>query len=233
MGQIEPRRGRHRACRRRGAALGRPDPRRSCTIGGRPLACGRRRRRRRLPRRQSPSSSRRRRGLEDRAADCLARARRAVRGGDGRGHAAGIRPRARSARCPTTSTSWPSTTRRGRSRRPICSPPSSPRWPAARPARSPPSPSADTVKRIHEGVVVSTLDREELALAQTPQAFRLDLLRQVHVDASTSGVQVTDDATPDRAGGPHGARASRRPPELQDHHADGPRDSRGADGRAA
>jgi 2-C-methyl-D-erythritol 4-phosphate cytidylyltransferase len=56
-------------------------------------------------------------------------------------------------------------------------------------------PVNDTVKRVHEGVVVSTLDRRELVLAQTPQAFRLDLLRQVHVNAITTGVHATDDAT--------------------------------------
>jgi 2-C-methyl-D-erythritol 4-phosphate cytidylyltransferase / 2-C-methyl-D-erythritol 2,4-cyclodiphosphate synthase len=56
-------------------------------------------------------------------------------------------------------------------------------------------PVSDTVKRVQDGVVVSTLDRRELVLAQTPQAFRLDALRAVHVHAITDGVQVTDDAT--------------------------------------
>jgi 2-C-methyl-D-erythritol 4-phosphate cytidylyltransferase/2-C-methyl-D-erythritol 2,4-cyclodiphosphate synthase len=56
-------------------------------------------------------------------------------------------------------------------------------------------PVSDTVKRVQEGIVVSTLDRRELVLAQTPQAFRLDALREAHVHAIAAGVQVTDDAT--------------------------------------
>jgi len=55
-------------------------------------------------------------------------------------------------------------------------------------------PVADTVKRVHDGVVVGTLDREELALAQTPQAFRVEALRGAHARADAAGVDVTDDA---------------------------------------
>ncbi len=54
---------------------------------------------------------------------------------------------------------------------------------------------ADTVKRVHEGIVVATLDRDELALAQTPQAFRAERLREAHVRAAAAGLDVTDDAT--------------------------------------
>ena len=53
---------------------------------------------------------------------------------------------------------------------------------------------ADTVKRVHDGLVVTTLDREELALAQTPQAFRVDLLRGAHERAEAAGERATDDA---------------------------------------
>jgi len=56
-------------------------------------------------------------------------------------------------------------------------------------------PVSDTVKRVQDGVVLGTLDRRELVLAQTPQAFRMDALRAVHIHAITHGVQVTDDAT--------------------------------------
>ena len=56
-------------------------------------------------------------------------------------------------------------------------------------------PVADTVKRVHDGVVITTLDREDLALAQTPQAFRVDLLREAHAHAEASGLGVTDDAS--------------------------------------
>jgi 2-C-methyl-D-erythritol 4-phosphate cytidylyltransferase/2-C-methyl-D-erythritol 2,4-cyclodiphosphate synthase len=37
-------------------------------------------------------------------------------------------------------------------------------------------PLADTVKRVREGVIVETVDRSDLAAAQTPQGFRRDLL---------------------------------------------------------
>ena len=38
-------------------------------------------------------------------------------------------------------------------------------------------PVADTVKRVRDGAVVETLDRAELAVAQTPQAFLASVLR--------------------------------------------------------
>ncbi len=37
---------------------------------------------------------------------------------------------------------------------------------------------ADTVKRVHEGAVVGTVDRSDLVLAQTPQAFLAPTLRR-------------------------------------------------------
>jgi 2-C-methyl-D-erythritol 4-phosphate cytidylyltransferase/2-C-methyl-D-erythritol 2,4-cyclodiphosphate synthase len=55
-------------------------------------------------------------------------------------------------------------------------------------------PVADTVKRVRDDVVVGTLDREELALAQTPQAFRVEALRGAHDRADASGLEMTDDA---------------------------------------
>jgi 2-C-methyl-D-erythritol 4-phosphate cytidylyltransferase/2-C-methyl-D-erythritol 2,4-cyclodiphosphate synthase len=53
---------------------------------------------------------------------------------------------------------------------------------------------SDTVKRTRDGVVVETLDREELFLAQTPQAFSTAVLRRVHERAESQGVTATDDA---------------------------------------
>ena len=41
-------------------------------------------------------------------------------------------------------------------------------------------PVGDTVKRAQDGRVVSTLDRSDLVLAQTPQGFRADVLRAAH-----------------------------------------------------
>lgn len=55
-------------------------------------------------------------------------------------------------------------------------------------------PVADTIKRVRDGVVVATEPREELALAQTPQAFRAAALLDAHARAAGSGLGFTDDA---------------------------------------
>jgi 2-C-methyl-D-erythritol 4-phosphate cytidylyltransferase/2-C-methyl-D-erythritol 2,4-cyclodiphosphate synthase len=53
---------------------------------------------------------------------------------------------------------------------------------------------ADTVKRVRDGRVVSTELREELGLAQTPQAFRLAPFLDAHARAEAAGVDLSDDA---------------------------------------
>jgi 2-C-methyl-D-erythritol 4-phosphate cytidylyltransferase len=55
-------------------------------------------------------------------------------------------------------------------------------------------PLADTVKRVENGWVVSTTARDELAAAQTPQAFRSTALRDAHGRADAEGLEFTDDA---------------------------------------
>ncbi len=55
-------------------------------------------------------------------------------------------------------------------------------------------PLTDTVKRVQDGHVVSTVDRDELALAQTPQAFRFRDLVEAHERAVDEGLAVTDDS---------------------------------------
>lgn len=55
-------------------------------------------------------------------------------------------------------------------------------------------PVADTVKRVLGGRVMSTIDRDGLALAQTPQAFRFSALVDAHERAAADGLEVTDDA---------------------------------------
>lgn len=55
-------------------------------------------------------------------------------------------------------------------------------------------PVTDTVKRLDGIRVVDTIDRTELANAQTPQAFRVRILRAAHERAATDGEDVTDDA---------------------------------------
>ena len=56
-------------------------------------------------------------------------------------------------------------------------------------------PLVDTVKRVRDGRVVETLDREELAAAQTPQGFRLELLTAAYERAFREQLTVTDEAT--------------------------------------
>jgi len=54
--------------------------------------------------------------------------------------------------------------------------------------------SPDTLKRVRDGLVVETLPRDELRLAQTPQAFSAAVLRSVHRHPGTSRHEATDDA---------------------------------------
>jgi 2-C-methyl-D-erythritol 4-phosphate cytidylyltransferase len=53
---------------------------------------------------------------------------------------------------------------------------------------------ADTVKRLDGLRVVDTVSRDDLGLAQTPQAFRVAALRSAHEQAVHAGYEVTDDA---------------------------------------
>ncbi len=56
-------------------------------------------------------------------------------------------------------------------------------------------PMRDTVKRVNvDGFIQETLSRDELWLAQTPQAFRRTLLLQAHGQGETDGIDATDDA---------------------------------------
>jgi len=55
-------------------------------------------------------------------------------------------------------------------------------------------PITETVKRVRQEVVETTLDRSELWAVQTPQAFRAALLREAHEKARRDGVIGTDDA---------------------------------------
>ena len=56
-------------------------------------------------------------------------------------------------------------------------------------------PAFETVKRVTEGRIDETLSREGLWMAQTPQAFDVNLLRKAHQKAELSGFQGTDDAS--------------------------------------
>jgi 2-C-methyl-D-erythritol 4-phosphate cytidylyltransferase len=54
--------------------------------------------------------------------------------------------------------------------------------------------SPDTVKDVRDGMVAATFPRDELVLAQTPQAFDAKALRTGHERAAEEGLDVTDDA---------------------------------------
>ncbi|HEX6581669.1 MAG TPA: 2-C-methyl-D-erythritol 4-phosphate cytidylyltransferase [Actinomycetota bacterium] len=56
-------------------------------------------------------------------------------------------------------------------------------------------PVADTVLRVRREVVEGVESREELALGQTPQAFRTAALREAHSHAEAVGASFTDDAS--------------------------------------
>jgi len=56
-------------------------------------------------------------------------------------------------------------------------------------------PVSDTIKIVRKGTVEETLDRTNLCAVQTPQAFRLGLLRRLHDSPEESLRAATDDAS--------------------------------------
>lgn len=57
-------------------------------------------------------------------------------------------------------------------------------------------PATDTLKQVDEnGMIIGTLDRRQIRLAQTPQTFSLDLIRRSHQLAGQRGFAATDDAS--------------------------------------
>jgi 2-C-methyl-D-erythritol 4-phosphate cytidylyltransferase len=56
-------------------------------------------------------------------------------------------------------------------------------------------PVRDTIKQVNkEQMVIATVPRQDLWLAQTPQTFRVEVIREAHRLAHLLGVTVTDDA---------------------------------------
>ncbi len=55
-------------------------------------------------------------------------------------------------------------------------------------------PVRDTIKRVREGRVAETPPRAECFAAQTPQVFRIEILREALAKAAAEGRQGTDDA---------------------------------------
>jgi 2-C-methyl-D-erythritol 4-phosphate cytidylyltransferase len=68
-------------------------------------------------------------------------------------------------------------------------------------------PAVDTIKQVertaHGALIVSTIPREFVVLAQTPQGFRFGLLRRAYAEATADGFLGTDEASVvERAGHP-------------------------------
>jgi 2-C-methyl-D-erythritol 4-phosphate cytidylyltransferase/2-C-methyl-D-erythritol 2,4-cyclodiphosphate synthase len=55
-------------------------------------------------------------------------------------------------------------------------------------------PVDETLKRVEDGQIIETVDRSGLWRAQTPQAFRVDVLRAAHERAAAGSVAAGDDA---------------------------------------
>lgn len=57
-------------------------------------------------------------------------------------------------------------------------------------------PATDTLKQVDaNGVIVRTVARQTIRLAQTPQTFSIDLIRRAHHHVARKDVEVTDDAS--------------------------------------
>lgn len=52
---------------------------------------------------------------------------------------------------------------------------------------------SDTIKRVHDGIVQETVDRDCLRAVQTPQVFQADLIRAAIEQAVRDCAQITDD----------------------------------------
>ncbi|MBC2710849.1 MAG: 2-C-methyl-D-erythritol 4-phosphate cytidylyltransferase [Desulfosarcina sp.] len=57
-------------------------------------------------------------------------------------------------------------------------------------------PATDTLKQVDEnGVIICTLDRQQIRLAQTPQTFSIGLIRRAYQLVGRRGLAATDDAS--------------------------------------
>ncbi|HEV2350330.1 MAG TPA: 2-C-methyl-D-erythritol 4-phosphate cytidylyltransferase [Terriglobia bacterium] len=56
-------------------------------------------------------------------------------------------------------------------------------------------PSVDTVKQVERQKILGTIPRERIVLAQTPQAFRLSIIKEAFARAATDGFNGTDEAS--------------------------------------
>lgn len=56
-------------------------------------------------------------------------------------------------------------------------------------------PVKDTIKEASDGYVKKTLQRERLYLVQTPQTFKMDIIKEAHKRALEKGIKATDDSS--------------------------------------
>lgn len=56
-------------------------------------------------------------------------------------------------------------------------------------------PSVDTVKQVERQLILGTIPRERIILAQTPQAFRYDILREAFARAAADHYNGTDESS--------------------------------------
>ncbi len=56
-------------------------------------------------------------------------------------------------------------------------------------------PSVDTVKQVERQTILGTIPRERIVLAQTPQAFRFEILKDACERAEADGYEGTDEAS--------------------------------------
>ncbi|MFJ7978478.1 2-C-methyl-D-erythritol 4-phosphate cytidylyltransferase [Peribacillus sp. NPDC096379] len=56
-------------------------------------------------------------------------------------------------------------------------------------------PVKDTIKKVKDSMVIETVERSSLWAVQTPQAFRVSILKKAHEDAEKANYLGTDDAS--------------------------------------
>lgn len=56
-------------------------------------------------------------------------------------------------------------------------------------------PSVDTVKQVERQTILGTVPRERIVLAQTPQAFRFEIIREAFARAAADGFNGTDESS--------------------------------------
>jgi 2-C-methyl-D-erythritol 4-phosphate cytidylyltransferase len=56
-------------------------------------------------------------------------------------------------------------------------------------------PSVDTVKQVERHTILGTIPRERIVLAQTPQAFRYDIIQEAYTRAAADGFNGTDESS--------------------------------------